>query len=288
MDRIFSFFFTKQQNNFWLVFFRVAISLLVIVHFLSILPDFNNLYSINDGVIEYRVSDIYIPDYVINLPKMIMFFDQMGIDPGITIMSFKIAFLLFAGILLLGYQQNISALILLFLQIALAKSNVYYTYGIDYFTSISLFYLTIIPSKVSSLALSPFKRLFQIHISIVYFFAGFDKIIGLNWWNGENIWKAINLPFATNNYNITFLGDYPIFLTICGLLTVILELAYPLFVWQSKYWIYLTILMHVGIAFILNLYFFSAIMIIWNLTLMFSFNNEEAYDVRKQLAGNNY
>ncbi|MEJ5049622.1 hypothetical protein WH221_07265 [Chryseobacterium culicis] len=278
MDRIYTFFFTQQNNNFWLTFFRIAISLLIIIHFVSILPDFKNLYSVNEGVIGYNVTDIFVPDYLINLPKIIIFFDTIGIAPDTTILSFKILFLAALGTLLLGYKQNLSALIVLFLQIALVKTNSYYAYGVDFFTSMSLFYLAIIPRDLSSLALSPFKRLFQIHVSIVYFFAGFDKIIGTNWWNGENIWKAINLPFATNTYDITFLGHFPILLTVFGLLTVILELTYPFFVWQpkiSKYWIYLTILMHVGIAFILNLYFFSSIMIIWNLTLLFSFNNEK-------------
>ncbi|WP_053073284.1 hypothetical protein [Chryseobacterium sp. FH2] len=145
----------------------------------------------------------------------------------------------------------------------------------------SLFYLAIIPPDLKSLALPAFKRLFQIHVCIVYFFAGFDKLIGINWWNGESIWKAINLPFATSIYDITFLGNYPILLTILGLGTAILEL-YPLFVWNRKtsnFWIYSVILMHIGIAFILNLYFFSAIMIIWNLTLKFSFNNERSYNL---------
>lgn len=278
MDRIYTFFFTQQNNNFWLTFFRIAVSLLIIIHFVSILPDFKNLYSVNEGVIGYNVTDIFVPDYLINLPKIIIFFDTMGIAPDTTILSFKILFLAALGTLLLGYKQNLSALVVLLLQIALVKSNSYYAYGVDFFTSMSLFYLAIIPRDLSSTALSPFKRLFQIHVSIVYFFAGFDKIIGTNWWNGENIWKAINLPFATNTYDITFLGHFPILLTVFGLLTVILELTYPFFVWQpkiSKYWIYLTILMHVGIAFILNLYFFSSIMIIWNLTLLFSFNNEK-------------
>ncbi|WP_313000536.1 hypothetical protein [Chryseobacterium gleum] len=282
MHKICTFFFARQNNNFWLTFFRIAISLLTIIHFLSILPDFKNLYSVNEGVIGYNVSDIFVPDYLINLPKIIIYFDKIGIYPDITILVFKIIFLSASVALLLGYKQNLLALITLLLQIFLIKSNSYYAYGVDYFTSMSLFYLAIIPNNLSSLALSPFKRLFQIHVSIVYFFAGFDKIIGPNWWNGENIWKAINLPFATNTYDVTFLGHYPVLLTVFGLLTVILELAYPFFVWQqkiSKYWIYLTILMHVGIAFILNLYFFSSIMIIWNLTLLFSFNNEKSNNI---------
>ena len=83
------------------------------------------------------------------------------------------------------------------------------------------------------------------------------------------------MPFATNNYNLSFLGNYPNFLIILGWTIVLLELMYPIFIWQKKtrnYWIFLIILLHVSIAYILNLYFFSAIMIIWNITLKLTFN----------------
>src|SRR5690625_4169770 len=39
-------------------------------------------------------------------------------------------------------------------------------------------------------------------------------------------------------------------------------------------WLLLTILMHFGILFILNLYFFSIIMIIWNITAFYFKNNK--------------
>lgn len=278
--KITNFFFEKQNNYFWLIFFRISVSLFIIIHFLSVLSDFDNLYSVDNGVISYSVAEVFIPDFIINLPEIIIFFESLGVAASVVVLLFKILFLIFAFTLLIGYKQNFSAFILLFLQIFLSKSNMYYAYGVDFFTSLSLFYLAIIPRDLSSFGLSAFKRLFQIHISIAYFFAGFDKLIGVNWWNGESIWKAINLPFTTSNYDVTFLGKYPDFLMMLGIVTALLELTYPALVWYAKtrhYCIYLTILMHIGIAFILNLYFFSALMIIWNLTLKFSFNNEKSY-----------
>ncbi len=273
--------FNKEQNNlFWLDFFRISISIFIIIHFVAALPDFNNLYSVNEGVLSYDVVDVFVPEYIINLPKIILFLNNFGIPYAATILGFKIIYIASALILLSGFYQNFSAAILLLMQIVLTKSNLYFSYGADFFTSISLFYLVILPPHLNSSALPFFKKVFQIHVCIVYFFAGFDKLLGINWWNGESIWKAINLPFATSTYDITFLGNYPILLTMTGLATAFLELLYPFFVWNKKTsntWIYLIILMHVGIAFILNLYFFSAIMIIWNLALMFSLNNEKDY-----------
>ncbi|MFP3592123.1 hypothetical protein [Chryseobacterium sp. SIMBA_038] len=282
MKKLFTIFNETQNNLFWLKFFRISIAILILLHFVSILPDFNNLFSANDGVIPYKVVDVFIPDYVINLPKIITYLEGFNIAPSNTIFCFKIIYISLVLLLLSGYSQNLSAFLLLFMQIILSKSNFYFSYGIDFFTSMSLFYLAIIPPTLKSSALPPFKRLFQIHVCIIYFFAGFDKLIGINWWNGESIWKAINLPFATSTYDISFLGNYPILLTSIGLGSALLELLYPFFVWNKKtsnFWISAIIVMHIGIAFILNLYFFSAIMIIWNLTFKFSLNNEKSYSL---------
>lgn len=282
MKKLFTIFNETQNNLFWLKFFRISTAILILLHFVSILPDFNNLFSANDGVIPYKVVDVFIPDYVINLPKIITYLEGFNIAPSNTILCFKIIYIALAILLLSGYYKNLFAFLLLFMQIILSKSNFYFSYGIDFFTSMSLFYLAIIPPTLKSVALPPFKRLFQIHVCIVYFFAGFDKLIGINWWNGESIWKAINLPFATSIYDITFLGNYPILLTSIGLGSALIELLYPFFVSNKKtsnFWIYSIIAMHIGIAFILNLYFFSAIMIIWNLTFKFSLNNEKSYSL---------
>jgi hypothetical protein len=113
--------------------------------------------------------------------------------------------------------------------------------------------------------------MFQLHISIGYLFSGFDKILGFNWHNGESIWKAINLPYANRDFvfDFTFLAEHSWILVGIGWITITIELLYPVFIWWNrsrKLWLFFTIGMHVGIALTLNLYYFSAIMIIWNLT----------------------
>ena len=104
--------------------------------------------------------------------------------------------------------------------------------------------------------------------------------MGFNWWNGESIWKAINLPFANNDFNFNFsvLAHHPILLIIIGWTTILIEMLYPIFIWipkTRKTWLYLTISMHLGIALILNLYIFSAMMIIWNLTNFYNYDNKQ-------------
>src|SRR5690625_80090 len=112
----------------------------------------------------------------------------------------------------------------------------------------SLFYLALIPShstfslrkylfrKIKILNITPYLRLMQLHLSIAYFFSGLSKILGFNWWNGEAVWKAINLPFANLDFqfDFSFLLEYPGIFIIIGWATIVIELCYPLFIWWRK------------------------------------------------------
>lgn len=164
----------------------------------------------------------------------------------------------------------------------------------------SLFYIFIFPSssyysiqnflfpKISKnwQSITLCKRLIQIHLCIAYFFSGLDKILGFNWWNGEAVWKAMHLP----NFNrFIVLSDYiisPIFYIFIGWGTIITELLYPIFInlnTTRKLWLILTIGMHLGIIISFNLFFFSAIMITWNLTAYY-FNYYEKSDFKNPAA----
>lgn len=111
----------------------------------------------------------------------------------------------------------------------------------------------------------------QIHLCWAYGMSGIEKLSGYNWRNGESVWKALHLPSFENPFieQIDYLGKFSWIFVISGWAIIIIELLYPLFVniyRTRKLWLYLTILMHVFIALFLNLYFFSAIMIVWNIT----------------------
>lgn len=280
--KIYNFFFKKSENYDWITFFRISIGIFILLHFISILPDFNALFS-TKGIIPSDILDVYVPNYIITLPKIIHFFGGLGITEQVVILGFKIIYILFALLLAIGFYPRIIAFLLLFLQIALIKGSSFYGYGVDFFTSMSLFYLILIPSdyeysfrtflnqRIKKINLTPYRRLFQLHLSIAYFFSGFDKMLGFNWWNGESIWKAVHLPFVNKDFNFDFtiLAHYPIILIVIGWATIIIEMCYPIFIWMPKtrkIWLYLTISMHLGIALVLNLYFFSSLMIIWNIT----------------------
>lgn len=279
------FIFKASHNPQWIVFFRIAIGVLVLFHFIAILPDFTLLFSTN-GIIPSDIMGVFISDYVITLPKIVAFFQNLNIQESSVLSVFKTLYISLSIFLIFGFLPRISALLLLILQISLLKGASFYSYGVDFFTSMSLFYLVLIPSdyifslrkyilkKSRKINITPYLRLMQLHLSIAYFFSGLSKILGFNWWNGEAIWKAINLPFANLDFqfDFTLISKYPILFIIIGWITIVIELCYPIFIWckkTRKYWLFSTISMHIGIALVLNLYFFSMIMIIWNLSLFY-------------------
>ncbi len=284
-NKFLQFFFEPRQDNDWIIFFRISIGTMVLLHFLSVWRDFDMLYG-REAIIPVDILSVYTPDFVITFDELIRFIASLGLSQQTSIEIYKYLYLFLSFLLVIGLFPRIAAFLLLFLQIGLSKGAPLYAYGVDYFTSMSLFYLILVPSDfkysvhgffkpvVTNFNLRPFHRLFQLHLSIAYFFSGFDKVLGFNWWNGESIWKAFHLPFVNQDFqiNLSWLAEFPAILIFLGWATVLLEMLYPLFIWirkTRKLWLFLIIGMHLGIALILNLYFFAAVMIIWNLTAFY-------------------
>lgn len=290
--KIEDFFFVTKGNNEFLSFFRISTGTMALLHFLAILSDFDTFFS-SKSIIPQDIMSVFHPEWLLTFSKITAFLESFGITENIVIAGAKTLFIMLCFNIIIGFYSRLSAFLLLLLQVSLLKGSSFFIYGVDFFTSMSLFYLILLPSDAYCSVLRliskknnkevnfmPVKRMFQIHISIAYFFSGFDKLLGFNWRNGESIWKAIHLPYANRDFNFDFswMADHSYLLIFIGWATIIIEMLYPVFVWipkTQKTWMMLTISMHLGIALVLNLYYFSAIMIIWNLT-NFNFERENA------------
>lgn len=262
-------------NPSFIVFFRVSIGLLVLVHFLSYWSDFDLLYG-KKSIIPIELNKAYEEVNFISTTQIIDFL-ELFFNYTQSILVIKATYIIFCLFIILGFKSRIFAILLLLLQISIIKSSILFCYGADYFESISLFYILLFPSNIKDISSSQisgkdftiYKRILQYHLSIAYFFSGLDKIMGFNWWNGEAIWKAVNLPNFTNYVELKNITDNPYLYIFLGWFTIIVELFYPIFINLNKTrktWLFLTIGMHIGIIILFNLYFFATIMIIWNLT----------------------
>jgi len=116
------------------------------------------------------------------------------------------------------------------------------------------------PSVSANLAI----RLIQVHMCVIYFFAGLSKLQGLTWWSGEAIWGAVaNLEYQS--LDMTWLAGYPLLVAVLTQVTVYWELTFCVLVWPRlirPIVLALAIPLHLGIAFGLGMITFGLVMLI--------------------------
>jgi hypothetical protein len=183
--------------------------------------------------------------------------------------------------LLVGFFCRGSAIAAAFLHFCAVKSSGALTYGADDLTTIGLFYLVIAPLP-DSVSLDRhlrglqakyadlngfFRRVLQMHLSLIYFFSGIAKCAGAGWWNGESIWRAmIRPPFNTISPAVLIQWKY--LFPIVSASVCILETAYPVFIWPRRtraLWLCAIVAMHIAIGFFMGMYLFALVMIVLNL-----------------------
>lgn len=120
--------------------------------------------------------------------------------------------------------------------------------------------LPVRPSVGANLAI----RLMQVHMSVIYFFAGVSKLQGLGWWDGSALWGAFaNLEYQT--IDMTFLAAYPRVVAFCTHATVFWEIFFCVLVWPRllrPLWLSFAIPLHLGIGLCMGMPTFGLAMLI--------------------------
>lgn len=269
-------------NPVWISSFRIYGSLIFLFHFLSILPDFQTFWGqnaiVNPDIMDANIDNLMPTIYDIH--QLINKYAALGFQTVANTVA--IIYIISLISLALGLMSKISAAIALLTHLVLMQSINIFIYGVDYMTTISLFYLLIFPvgkyhsldnyllkkSNSDNFEQGIYLRIFQIHWCLAYFFSGLSKALGPTWWNGEAIWKALNSYNQASLFDPELWVHYPYIITFLGILTVLLELLFPIGVSVKilrKPWIVSIILMHIAIGALLGLYFFSIVMILINL-----------------------
>src|SRR5947199_374654 len=84
------------------------------------------------------------------------------------------------------------------------------------------------PSASANLAL----RLINVHMCVVYFFAGVSKLQGEAWWTGEAMWRAFaNLEYQS--VDMTWLAWHPWLLDLSTHISVLWALSFCLLIWRT-------------------------------------------------------
>lgn len=105
-------------------------------------------------------------------------------------------------------------------------------------------------------------RLIQLHLCVVYFFAGLGKLQGDSWWAGDALWRAAsNLEYQT--LDITWLAHWPLLTALLTQLSAYWELAFCVLVWPRllrPLTMAFAVPLHLGIGIALGLMTFGLIM----------------------------
>lgn len=113
-------------------------------------------------------------------------------------------------------------------------------------------------------------RLIQLHMCVIYMFAGMAKLTGPAWWDGNAMWMAFgNLEYQS--LDMTWMAEWPRLMNFMAHITVYWELFYVALVWPRltrPVVLLLAIPLHLGIAICLGMITFGTIMLVGNLAFV--------------------
>lgn len=105
-------------------------------------------------------------------------------------------------------------------------------------------------------------RLIQIHVCVIYFWAGFAKLKGASWWTGEAMWQVIaNQEYQT--MDLTWMAWVPWLPYLIAHITVAWEVFFCVLVWRPRLQSLMLAMgtaMHLGIGAFLGMWTFGLIM----------------------------
>jgi len=172
--------------------------------------------------------------------------------------------------------------------LAYAHRNPAALYGFDQVVGFLTLYLAIGPSGAclsldeyltptrqrvrSSVGANVALRLMQLHLCVLYFFAGISKLKGVTWWNGYAIWGAIaNQEYQT--VDLTWLASWPILINVLTHVSVWWEVSYAVLIWNRHtrpLMLALAIAVHGGIGLCFGMLTFGAAMLVGNMAFISS------------------
>ncbi len=278
--RLFAAWFTAPASPVPLGAFRIALAAFGLVR---MVPLRNSVLAIWGpyGFVQWAITRAGLPARVPHLGDVAALLAPLGVGAEATVwcvVGLEVAALV--G-LLLGWHTRAMAATAWGLDVLLLHAGGGLVYGMDVFTHIGLFYALLMPcgdalsldaragrrSPVPGVAAGATRRMLQIQLAIVYVSSGLEKASGVQWWNGDAIWRALMLP-VFRQVDPSVLAWAPGLATAAGWLVLATEIGYGFALWSRKtrpLWLAATVGMHLFIGAFLGMWLFAGIMILLNL-----------------------
>jgi hypothetical protein len=197
--------------------------------------------------------------------------------------AYGISMLIF-GLFTIGLFTRVTSILAVVVAVSFANRVPAALFGLDQINILLTMYLAIGPSgkalsldrwlsqRRSELPVPPMAsaganlaiRLIQVHMCVIYFFAGISKLQGQAWWDGEAMWKAFaNLEYQS--MDMTWLAWHPWLVNAMTHFSVVWEISFCVLIWRPR-WRPLVlagaVALHVGIGACLGMWTFGLIMLV--------------------------
>jgi hypothetical protein len=108
------------------------------------------------------------------------------------------------------------------------------------------------------------QRLIQVHMCVIYLFAGLSKLQGPAWWDGEAMWRAFaNLEYQS--LDMTWLAWHPWLVNAMTHVSLVWELSFCVLIWKPLWRPVMlagALALHLGIGLCLGMWTFGLIMLV--------------------------
>jgi len=195
--------------------------------------------------------------------------------------QFHVACLSVLFLFWIGCATRVTSVLAWVITVSYAHRTMLANFGLDQINAMLAFYLMLAPcgtrlsidswwrSRKGKLPPAPSAaanlslRLIQVHICVIYFWAGLSKLQGTSWWTGEALWQMI----ANHEYqslDLTWLANYPSVLQLATHGVILFEITFPIFVFHRRLRPVVMLagtMLHLGIGAFFGMWTFGLIMI---------------------------
>lgn len=188
--------------------------------------------------------------------------------------------------LMVGFHSRVASILAYLLTVSYAHRASGALFGLDQINAMLAMYLMVGPSgdafsidqrlrprlhpSAPKISTNIAIRLIQVHLCIVYLFAGVGKLLGESWWDGTALWGA----FANQEYqtcDMTWMASSLVLLNILTHVTLFWEVSYSALIWNRQarpLMLILAIPLHLGIALCMGMVTFGLMMLVANLAFV--------------------
>jgi hypothetical protein len=270
-------FVAEPASPLPLAVLRIGLGLLLLAQTLPVAPHVFELGG-SLGLVQAPVVDALAAPWSPRVGWIAAALAPLGFGEAAALRLVFAAHLLAALAFLLGWRSRGASIAVWLTNLVWTTTTSPHTYGIDLFMGIALFYCMFAPvgsalscdvlagraSGAPSFAARLSLRVLQAHLMVVYAATGIEKASGIQWWNGDALWRSW-MRHDLGTIDFGWIAWVPWVAQIGCWTTLLIELGYAVLVWPRrtrKWWALATLALHAGIALTLGLWAFACIMML--------------------------